>query len=110
MQRLLKGDTVIVTTGRDRGARGEINKVIVGDHGHVEYVIIEGVNVRTKHVKPNPVKQQPGGMEKVAMKIHASNVALYNPETKKADRIRFEVDGDTRKRVFVTGGQEVVTG
>ena len=95
MQRIRKGDEVIVLAGRDKTRRGVVLSR-VGD----DKVIVEGINVAKKHVKPNPMLNNPGGIVNKNMPIHISNVALINPETGKADKVRIkEVDG-RKVRVF----------
>lgn len=95
MQRIRKGDEVIVLAGRDKKRRGVVLSR-VGD----DKVIVEGINVAKKHVKPNPMLNNPGGIVNKNMPIHISNVALINPETGKADKVRIkEVDG-RKVRVF----------
>ena len=95
MQRIRKGDEVIVLAGRDKTRRGVVLSR-VGD----DKVIVEGINVAKMHVKPNPMLNNPGGIVNKNMPIHISNVALINPETGKADKVRIkEVDG-RKVRVF----------
>lgn len=95
MQRIRKGDEVIVLAGRDKSRRGVVLSR-VGD----DKVLVEGINVAKKHVKPNPMLNNPGGIVNKNMPIHISNVALINPETGKADKVRIkEVDG-RKVRVF----------
>ena len=106
MRRLRKGDEVVVIAGRARGERGSIDRVLADSAGDVEYVVIEGVNLGVRHAKPDPGRQKPGGIEKVSRKIHASNVALHNPEGKNG-RIRMVVEDGVKKRVFAAGGKEV---
>jgi large subunit ribosomal protein L24 len=102
MNKIRKGDQVIVLTGRDKGKRGTVS-LRVDD----EKVVVEGINVVKKHVKPNPMKGTTGGVVDKTMPIHQSNVALYNAATGKADRVGIQVDGDTRKRVFKSSGEEI---
>lgn len=95
MQRIRKGDEVIVLAGRDKTRRGVVLSLVGGDK-----VVVEGINVAKKHVKPNPMLNNPGGIVNKNMPIHISNVALVNPETGKADKVRIkEVDG-RKVRVF----------
>ena len=95
MQRIRKGDEVIVLAGRDKTRRGVVLSR-VGD----DKVVVEGINVAKKHVKPNPMLNNPGGIVNKNMPIHISNVAIINPETGKADKVRIkEVDG-RKVRVF----------
>ncbi|MBX6391857.1 MAG: 50S ribosomal protein L24 [Burkholderiales bacterium] len=103
MQKIRKGDDVIVIAGRDKGKRGTVLRRVDKDH-----VIVEGVNRVKKHVRPNPLKGQPGGIIEKNMPIHISNVALFNPHTKKADRVGIKVLEDGRKvRVFKSNGEMV---
>jgi large subunit ribosomal protein L24 len=103
MNKIRKGDDVIVTTGRDKGKRGTVLRRIDDDH-----VVIEGVNRVKKHVRPNPMKGQTGGIVDKEMPIHISNVALFNPQTKKADRVGFKTLEDGRMvRVFKSNGEMV---
>jgi len=103
MQRIRKGDEIVVTTGRDKGKRGTVLRR-VGD----EHLVVEGVNRVKKHQRPNPVKGQTGGIVDKDMPIHISNVALVNPATQKADRVGFKLLADGRKvRVFKSNGEQV---
>ncbi|MEW5862480.1 MAG: 50S ribosomal protein L24 [Pseudomonadota bacterium] len=103
MQRIRKGDEVVVITGRDKGKRGTVLRRVGPEH-----VVVEGVNRVKKHQRPNPMKGQTGGIVDKDMPIHISNVALWNPQTKKADRVGFKVLADGRKvRVFKSTGEQV---
>lgn len=103
MEKIRKGDDVVVITGKDKGKRG----TVLGRVGE-EHVLVEGVNRAKKHVKPNPVKGVAGGIVDKDMPIHLSNVALFNPVTKKADRVGFKALEDGRKvRVFKSNGELV---
>src|SRR4029079_13953034 len=103
MERIKKGDEVVVLTGRDKGKRGTVVRRVDKDH-----VIVEGVNRAKKHAKPNPMKGQTGGIVDKDMPIHVSNVALFNPATQKADQVAFKRLGDGRKvRVFRSNGEQV---
>lgn len=103
MEKIRKGDDVIVLAGKDKGKRG-----VVLTRLDEERVIVEGVNRAKKHVKPNPVKGVVGGIADKDMPIHVSNVALFNPVTGKADRVGFKVLEDGRKvRVFRSNGELV---
>ena len=102
MEKIRKGDEVIVLTGRDKARRGTVLKRVDAD-----YVLVEGINMVKKHVKPNPMAGAQGGIVDKTMPIHISNVALYNSETGKADRVGIkEVDG-RRVRVFRSSGSLV---
>ena len=102
MNKIRKGDEVIVLAGRDKGKRGRV--VLRKDD---EKVIVEGINLVKKHTKPNPLKGTTGGIVEKAMPIHQSNVAIYNAATGKADRVGIKVDGDKRTRVFKSSGEEI---
>ena len=103
MEKLKKGDDVIVTTGRDKGKRGTVLRRVDQNH-----VLVEGVNRVKKHVRPNPMKGQTGGIIDKEMPIHVSNVALFNPQTKQADRVGLKTLPDGRRvRVFKSNGEMV---
>ncbi len=99
MNKLRKGDEVIVLTGKDKGKRGAIVSRIDADH-----LLVEGINMVKKAVKPNPMAGVTGGIIDKTMPIHQSNVAIFNPKTGKADRIGFKVEGDKKIRVFKKSG------
>jgi len=108
MQKIRKGDTVVVTTGKDKGKRGTVLRVL--DSGKL---LVEGVNRVKKHQRPNPVKGQTGGIIDKEMPLHISNVMLVNPATGKGDRVGFkflEAQGATpaRKVRFFKSNGEVV--
>jgi large subunit ribosomal protein L24 len=103
MQRIRKGDEVIVLAGRDKGKRGTVLRRVDGQH-----VVVEGVNRVKKHQRPNPMKGEQGGIIDKDMPIHVSNVALFNPATKKADRAGIKVlEGGKKVRVFKDNGEQV---
>ncbi len=103
MEKIRKGDEVIVIAGKDKGKRGAVVRRV-----DVEHVVVEGVNRVKKHVKPNPVKGVVGGVVDKDMPLHVSNVALFNPVTKKADRVGFKLLEDGKKvRVFKSNGEQV---
>lgn len=103
MNKIRKGDEVIVITGKDKGRRGAV-RLRVDD----ERVVVEGINRVKKHVRPNPMKGETGGIVEKEMPIHISNVALFNPATQKADRVRIQVLEDGRKvRVFKSNGEQL---
>ena len=102
MDKIRKNDEVIVLTGKDKGKRGVV-KQRVG----VDYVVVEGVNVAKKALRPNPMTGTTGGIVDKLMPIHVSNVALFNAASGKADRVGFkEVDGK-KVRVFKSNGEVV---
>ena len=103
MNKIRKGDEVVVTVGKDKGKRGTVLSVL--DTGRV---IVEGVNKVKRHTRPNPMKGVTGGILEKEMSIHISNVALFNSATQKADRVGFKVLEDNRKvRVFKSNGEVV---
>ena len=103
MQRIKKGDEVIVIAGRDKGKRGDVATIVDDTH-----VIVNGVNQVKRHTKPNPMKNQPGGIVTKEVPIHVSNVAIWNPVTQKADRIGFKSMQDGRKlRFFKSNGEQI---
>jgi len=103
MEKIRKGDDVIVTTGKDKGKRGTVLRIVDARH-----LVVEGVNRVKKHQRPNPMKGLTGGIVDKDMPIEISNVALFNPQTKKADRIGFKLMEDGRKvRVFKSNGEMV---
>ena len=103
MNKLRKGDQVIVLTGRDKGKRGTIAARVDADH-----LLVEGVNVAKKHVRPNPMKGTTGGIVDKTMPIHQSNVAIFNPASGKADRVGIKLLEDGKKvRVYKSSGEEI---
>jgi len=103
MQRIKKGDRVIVTTGREKGRQGTVIRVL--EDGRV---VVENVNMVKKHQKPNPQAGLQGGIVQKESAIHLSNVMLFNPATKKGDRIGYKKLDDGRKvRVFKSNGEVV---
>jgi large subunit ribosomal protein L24 len=108
MNKIRKGDQVIVLTGRDKGKRGTVLSRESEDR-----VVVEGVNVVKKHVKPNPMKGTTGGVVDKTLSIHQSNVAIFNAATGKADRVGVKVSADpktnkpVRVRVFKSSGEEI---
>ena len=102
MNRLRKGDEVIVITGKDKGKRGSVSSVM--DSGKV---LVDGINLVKKNTKANPMTGAQGGIVSKEMPIDASNVALVNPETNKADKVGFKVEGDTKIRFFKSNGKAV---
>jgi large subunit ribosomal protein L24 len=103
MQRIRKGDEVVVLAGRDKGKRGTVLRRV-----HASHVVVEGVNRVKKNQRPNPMKGITGGIVDKDLPIHISNVALFNPATKKADRVGVKTLQDGRKvRVFKDNGEQV---
>jgi large subunit ribosomal protein L24 len=103
MNKIRKGDQVIVLTGRDKGKRGTVTSRVDEDH-----LIVDGVNVVKKHVKPNPMKGTTGGVIDKTMPIHQSNVAIYNAATSKADRVGIKLlaNGD-KVRTYKSSGEQI---
>ncbi|MFA5488029.1 MAG: 50S ribosomal protein L24 [Candidimonas sp.] len=102
MEKIRKGDEVIVLTGRDKKRRGTVVQRVDADH-----VLVEGINVVKKHVKANPAAGTQGGIIDKTMPIHISNVALFNPATGKADRVGVKVVDGAKVRVFRSSGEVV---
>src|SRR5512139_4153669 len=105
MRKIKKGDNVIVLAGRDKGKRGDVTRVVDADH-----VVVAGVNQVKKHQRPNPMKGEQGGIVTKDMPIHVSNVAIWNPVTKKADRVGFRMLEDGRKVRFFKSNGEMING
>ena len=103
MKRIRKGDDVMVVAGRDKGRRGTVLRVVDSEH-----VVVEGVNKVKKHQRPNPMKGVTGGIVDKEMPLHISNVALYNPSTKKADRVGIRLMQDGRRARYFKSNGEVV--
>jgi len=101
MNKIRKGDEVLVLAGKDKGKRGTVLRRV-----DAERVVVEGVNRVKKHARPNPVKGQAGGIVEKEMPIHVSNVAIFNPATQKADRVGFKLLEDGKKvRFFKSNGE-----
>ena len=103
MNKIKKGDEVIVITGKDKGRRGTILQVLADDR-----VLVEGVNIAKKHQKPNPNAGVPGGIIDREMPLDISNVLVFNPKTKKGDRVGIKVLEDgSKERIFRSTGETV---
>lgn len=103
MNKIRKGDQVIVLTGRDKGKRGAVVQRVDEEH-----ILVDGVNIAKKHVKPNPMKGTTGGVVDKTMPIHQSNIAIYNAATGKADRVGIKLLEDGKKvRVYKSSGAEI---
>ena len=103
MNKIKTGDQVVVTTGRDKGKRGKVTQRIDAD-----LIVVEGVNIVKKHVKPNPLKGTTSSIVKKTMPIQQSNVAIFNPATGKGDRVGIKLlDGGKKVRVFKSSGDEI---
>ncbi|HEX3989072.1 MAG TPA: 50S ribosomal protein L24 [Verrucomicrobiae bacterium] len=103
MRKIRKGDHVIVITGRDKGKRGTVLRILDN-----ERILVEGVNRVKKHQRPNPMKNSAGGIVDQEAPLHISNIALFNPGAKKADRIAIrQLEDGRRVRVFKSNGEMV---
>jgi large subunit ribosomal protein L24 len=101
MRKYRKGDQVIVRSGRDKGRQGAVIRVLDD-----EQVIVEGINVVKRHTRPNPQAGKQGGIVTKEMPLHVSKIAIWNPSTKKADRVGFKVLADGKKvRRFSSNGE-----
>ncbi len=102
MNRIKKGDQVVVIAGKDKGKKGDVVRM-AGDK-----VVVANVNIIKRHTKPNPQANQPGGVIEREAPIHISNVMLFNPASGKGDRVAFKVLEDGRKlRVFRSSGEAI---
>jgi large subunit ribosomal protein L24 len=102
MNKIRKGDEVIAITGKDKGKRGSVVRVLES------HVLVQGINVVKKHQKPNPVRGEVGGIIDREMPIDISNIALFNPATQKGDRVGIRSLEDGRKVRFFKSNGEVV--
>ncbi|OUR65174.1 50S ribosomal protein L24 [Methylophaga sp. 42_25_T18] len=103
MERLVKGDQIVVMTGKDRGKQGEV--IHRGQDGKY---LVQGINLVKKHTKPNPALGNAGGIIEKEMPIDGSNIALLNPATGKGDKVGFKILDDGQKvRVFKSNGEVV---
>ena len=101
MRKIKKGDDVVVITGKDKGKRGTVLRAV-----NAELVVVEGVNKVKKHQRPNPNKGATGGIVEMESPIQVSNVAIYNPFTRKADRVGFRIqEGKGKVRYFKSSGE-----
>ncbi|MBP6536251.1 MAG: 50S ribosomal protein L24 [Xylophilus sp.] len=103
MNKIRKGDQIIVLAGRDKGKRGTVTL-----RKDDSYILVDGINLVKKHAKPNPLKGTTGGIIEKAMPIHQSNVAIFNAATGKADRVGIKLQADGKRvRVFKSSGEEI---
>ena len=102
MKKIRRDDEVIVIAGKDKGKRGQVRTVQADGK-----LIVSGINMIKKHQKPNPMLGTPGGIVEKEAPIQASNVALLNPETNKADRVGISVEDGKKQRVFKSNGKPV---
>ena len=103
MRKIRKGDDVVVTTGKDKGKRGTVLRVVDVDH-----LLVEGANRVKKHQRPNPMRGLTGGIIEKEMPLHVSKVAIFNPQTRKGDRVGFRTLEDGRKVRFFKSNGEVI--
>ena len=101
MAKIKTNDEIIVIAGKDKGKRGKVLKVADGR------VTVAGINLVKKHVKPNPARSLPGGIEEREAPLHISNVAVFNAATQKADRVGYKIEGETKVRVFKSSGDTI---
>ena len=102
MEKIRKGDQVVVLSGRDKGRRGAVLQVLSG------HVVVESINRVKRHTKANPQASQQGGIIEKEMPLPAGKVAIWNPATKQADRIGFRLLADGKKvRVFKSNGEVI---
>lgn len=103
MRKIKREDEVVVITGKDKGKRGKVRKVLANDR-----LLVAGVNMVKKHQRANPQMGEPGGIVDKEASIHISNVAIVNPSTNKADRVGFKFLEDGKKvRVFKSDGEVI---
>ncbi|TDT36956.1 LSU ribosomal protein L24P [Halospina denitrificans] len=103
MNKIKRNDEVVVTTGKDKNKRGKVLRIVDG-----ERVIVSGINMVKKHTRPNPMMGTQGGIIEKEAPIHISNVAIYNPQNQKADRVGFQVQNDGTKVRVYRSTEEVV--
>tara|TARA_R110002110_G_scaffold415748_1_gene654774 strand:+ start:7053 stop:7367 length:315 start_codon:yes stop_codon:yes gene_type:complete len=102
MLKIKRDDEVIILAGKDKGKRGKVRKVLDNDK-----LIVSGVNMVKKHTKPNPQAGVAGGIVEKEAPIQVSNVAIFNASSKKADRVGFKIDGDSKVRIFKSSGEVI---
>ena len=103
MNRIKKGDQVYIISGKDKGKLGVVSKIVSEDR-----ILVDGINLAKKHVKPNPNKNETGGVIEKEMSIHTSNAMIYNSKTKKPDRVGIlKLKDDKKVRVFKSTGEQI---
>jgi large subunit ribosomal protein L24 len=102
MFKIKRDDEVIVLAGKDKGKRGKVRKVLDNNK-----LVVSGINMVKKHTKPNPQAGVAGGIVEQEAPIQASNVAIFNPASNKADRVGFKVEGDKKVRIFKSNGEAI---
>ena len=102
MLKIKRDDEVVILAGKDKGKRGKVRKVLDNNK-----LIVSGINMVKKHTKPNPQAGVAGGIVEQEAAIQVSNVAIFNPQSSKADRVGFKVEGDRKLRVFKSNGEAI---
>tara|TARA_B100001778_G_C18519987_1_gene598358 strand:+ start:405 stop:722 length:318 start_codon:yes stop_codon:yes gene_type:complete len=103
MNRIKKGDQVYIISGKDKGKLGVVSQIV-----SEERILVDGINLAKKHVKPNPNKNETGGVVEKEMPIHVSNAMIYNAKTKKPDRVGIlKLKDDKKVRVFKSTGEQI---
>ncbi|MEL7044823.1 MAG: 50S ribosomal protein L24 [Pseudomonadota bacterium] len=102
MSKIKRDDEVVVLAGKDKGKRGKVRKVVDANR-----VIVAGINMIKKHTKPNPQASVQGGIVEREAPIQVSNVAIFNPETSRADRIGYRVEDGKKVRIFKSSGAAI---
>ena len=102
MLKIKRDDDVIILAGKDKGKRGKVRKVLDDNR-----LVVGGINMVKKHTKPNPQQGVAGGIVEQEAPIQISNVAIFNPQSNKADRVGFKVEGDSKIRIFKSSGEAI---
>lgn len=102
MLKIKRDDEVVVLAGKDKGKRGKVRRVMDDNR-----VVVSGINMIKKHTKPNPQAGVAGGIVEKEAPIQVSNIAIFNPQTSKADRVGIKVEGDTKIRIFKSNGEAI---
>jgi len=102
MMKIKSDDEVIILAGKDKGKRGKVRRLLDNNKA-----IVSGINMVKKHTKANPQAGVAGGILETESPIQISNIAIFNPNTDKADRVGFKVDGDRKSRIFKSSGEEI---
>ncbi len=102
MGKIKRDDEVVILAGKDKGKHGKVQKVLNNSK-----LLVSGINMMKKHTKANPQAGVAGGIVEREAPVQVSNVAIFNPETNKADRVGYQVDGDTKVRVFKSTGAAI---
>ena len=102
MLKIRRNDEVVVLAGKDKGKRGKVRRVLPDNR-----VVVSGVNIVKKHTRPNPQAGVAGGIVEQEAPIQVSNVAIFNPETNKADRVGFRIEGEQKQRIYKSSGEVI---